>query len=1520
MASSEFDKIWQEASRRYAEISGKRLEELPRFRTADELIRNVDNQNKDYKHFREKSHGLLAVLSAAVKPIELVGNLAAGAASMAFPPSGMVFGAAMYLINAAKGVSASLDAIAGLLDVLKDFTVRLSMYERADLSKELREKLTQILTTVLEIFARSTKKIKDGFLTRFKTFGKNVLLGNDTEMQGLLGKLEKLTDAEDRLVGAETLVEVKQTHKGVETIQVSMTEQTMAMQGLQITQHDTLSGIGQIMGAMEEAKTVAKEEKDLKHLEALKTMLAPSGNPPERIDQIRREQVPGSGDWIRQEEVLVSWIETGDKPVLWISGNPGSGKSFLMYNIIQHLTDLGQSSTSSVSEDSSVAFAFFRDNNDLTRSVQQALRDIAYQLTQNDPGYAKYLATACHGNAEIGSIRTAWKVLFANYWLKPSENEGTAYILLDGLDEAFNEDRLTLFELLKDVLEAGSDSRLKIAMLGRPQVIYDIIDNLEEEPPSILIDATKNGGDIAHYVEASIKKKRALSKVSKKLQATIVETLTSKAGGMFMWVKLMVEELNRKAQRSRESDVEKALNEAPKGLTEMLKHVLEGYSSSLSEAEASDLNDMLMWVALAQRPLFLGELDSVLRLKSDEGQGVIDLEGQLRKSYASLFTLTRDDGLSTAELLAPKRGEDEDEDIEDAVTGAEQEDGADDLDYPTEFDSNPRTTTVSFSHASISDFFRNPKHGKVAQAECPPIGVDFELAKIVMVKTSLALIVDETLVARMKDSVSLRPYGALQWLDYVKQADRNVATPEEQLEIGKNMADVLHDPKHHPTWTGLRGWNLWREDLSAATIPWLKHSEVINSTTAERADWIRALESEKSLEAFAPALKYMSERWLAPGTLWWSHTVVPKIIFVWRTRKDGGTYEDTGADLTVEQIVETAEWASLEKTAEWYRRLAMSCRDYNHYDEARTYFEKCLEVDSSLWLAQAGIAVMLKAKGDYQESIDLDEKHLEVIAADTTRDEAYKNSAGRQPAYRRMGDCYWALSQGMNNDFTAETYEIDRKAIKYYQLSLKLLSTDYDAVMLCIRFWDGVADLGLPYGKSDEELGNKKSSESVELPTSQECYEEVMNLLHDLNDTQRKDDPANTDLTYFLWLWKYEQDDCFDMMARAAKAMGELEWLQGRYRDAIAAAKKKLQPVVAACLNLCLATLYFAYGDEEHKALRIWETIGTESAVNTKAETDIMYARRGALNRLGWYCIIKASEDEHHSTKWIGKMERILARQQGRRGMAAVMQDSMPPSDIALYIAAWYRQTGRTEEARELAKPHIKDAIVILSDDDPSNDYEGYWNLSEALVAVGDEANAIAIMHALRPMRDGVAVLASDPPEEDEEDGESENEAGDVTTDNAKVATSETAPGDAVTSETTTTEAVATDAESDEDAAGDAQNEGDADAAASDDDDSDSDSDSDDDAGWTCDGPCDRGFPYFDGAFMCRLDGTQLCDLCYALLHSDEGLPVRICSKKHDFLKVPELTTRFKEGEIVVDGVVKGVEEWKAGLKRSYGI
>lgn len=71
--------------------------------------------------------------------------------------------------------------------------------------------------------------------------------------------------------------------------------------------------------------------------------------------------------------------------------------------------------------------------------------------------------------------------------------------------------------------------------------------------------------------------------------------------------------------------------------------------------DAEDLNDMLMWVTLAKRPLSLDELDAMLRLKYLDGEGVLNLEGKLLIQFANVFTLTREDTLTTADLQAQRK-------------------------------------------------------------------------------------------------------------------------------------------------------------------------------------------------------------------------------------------------------------------------------------------------------------------------------------------------------------------------------------------------------------------------------------------------------------------------------------------------------------------------------------------------------------------------------------------------------------------------------------------------------------------------------------------------------------------------------------------------------------------------------------------------------------------------------------------------------------------------------------------------
>jgi hypothetical protein len=180
----------------------------------------------------------------------------------------------------------------------------------------------------------------------------------------------------------------------------------------------------------------------------------------------------------------------------------------------------------------SVAFFFFKDNDPETRSFEQALKDAAYQISQNDPAYAKYIALTCDSAQEVQSLQSIWRTMFANYFLKENNAEGSVYLVLDGIDESLPESRKQFLELTKDLQEAR-DARIQIAMLGRPQLIEEFEEVADMgRVPTIYVTALNNSEDIVTYIQNSIRKSASLKRAPKSLQAEIVEKLSSGAQGM----------------------------------------------------------------------------------------------------------------------------------------------------------------------------------------------------------------------------------------------------------------------------------------------------------------------------------------------------------------------------------------------------------------------------------------------------------------------------------------------------------------------------------------------------------------------------------------------------------------------------------------------------------------------------------------------------------------------------------------------------------------------------------------------------------------------------------------------------------------------------------------------------------------------------------------------------------------------------------------------------------------------------
>jgi len=80
---SQFGNLWKDALDQYAATSGKRLEDvdIPKPSTVQNLLTEIDTRHKHFSDFRKSRERLFHALDMALKPIELISNMAAGVAS-----------------------------------------------------------------------------------------------------------------------------------------------------------------------------------------------------------------------------------------------------------------------------------------------------------------------------------------------------------------------------------------------------------------------------------------------------------------------------------------------------------------------------------------------------------------------------------------------------------------------------------------------------------------------------------------------------------------------------------------------------------------------------------------------------------------------------------------------------------------------------------------------------------------------------------------------------------------------------------------------------------------------------------------------------------------------------------------------------------------------------------------------------------------------------------------------------------------------------------------------------------------------------------------------------------------------------------------------------------------------------------------------------------------------------------------------------------------------------------------------
>lgn len=827
---------------------------------------------------------------------------------------------------------------------------------------------------------------------------------------------------------------------------------------------------------------------------------------------------------------------------------------------------------------------------------------------------------------------------------------------------------------------------------------------LEQPVPTIHVNSSKNFQDIATYVQKSIRKSRAISRVPKPQRLEIEKALTEKAQGMFLWVDLMLTELSGK---TRASSMLESLHKAPKGLDEMLQHVLETFSARLNEEEAANLNIILALVACADTPVRLIELDQVLKIESQAGDGMLGLEVTLRTQYASLFVLNRDDGLTTADLAGRKGTFTQPQ--------AGDSDGDSDSSCKQEFDSDMYRTTVVFCHASIRDYLRNPDYGKVAWGnDFIPIGVDIIQARVNTLKTFLLSIAGLDSFTSYSMSM-VRGYALYEWVDQLRHVCNHLnkidrREKQEMLILLCRMLKCVDLKMFHTYAAPDPVVDFINHETIDLIISLFSDQECINTVDDSDAQkWIRACVLEPA-QLFVPLGREAASKWLIDS---WNPESCMRIVWAVVILLNGDDLNDLGTKPSVDTVLTVARWAQFEENARWHHRVGICFGFLEHFDAAIEHLKASLEL-KPIWGAKKDLAEIYGLQGKLEDSIQL---MIECEARGTlilTENNGEKITDTEKVETRDLSEV--------------------RKVLGLVYIQLGDYTNAIHWLMSCIDLW--------VYNDTC-----RAALMAIRLLIASHCppHEKIMQTLKNID---REVSSYRDDSFLFRFMNNIKDWSNWDnkqvplICAVSAKNTNDLQWLESRYKDAITERKVYQDGVNAMCFEESLAHLYDRFLGEEDKAVLIWKSIAALHRVPGSLEYETFCsARNCAVASYAYWLLNTAMKMGGDSQALIvQELESLCDNELKFLSSNDTLSDVQP----AIYMGVWHKINGREDKARSYFRPYVRRALSLRDIGIRGVVMSVYRVLGHLFAMIGEDEDAITVIqhvHSPFTLRDGTSAL-----------------------------------------------------------------------------------------------------------------------------------------------------------------------------------
>ena len=300
-----------------------------------------------------------------------------------------------------------------------------------------------------------------------------------------------------------------------------------------------------------------------------------------------RARLQGTCDWITSHDVFERWIKPGclttQDRLLVILGKHGCGKSVLASSIFVRLEK----------EDQHTLFFAFSSSDGSRQTSENLVRTLLWQLlheTTNKESMDTVHHLRSDGQPTVSGLWDAFGCIASSLAMP-------VYCIIDGIDECIDFNH-TMFIKIMHIL--GTYPNLRILQIGRPHIIQAHSDN----PDFGAIDITSAllKPDIEAFINDEITKSDILS--LPELREGVFKTLKDKSDGMFLWVRLIVDDLRKSSSKS---EFKERLQNLPRGLEKAYQLVFLRLSQKLDKFDLRLAQNILAFTIILCRPLRFDE-------------------------------------------------------------------------------------------------------------------------------------------------------------------------------------------------------------------------------------------------------------------------------------------------------------------------------------------------------------------------------------------------------------------------------------------------------------------------------------------------------------------------------------------------------------------------------------------------------------------------------------------------------------------------------------------------------------------------------------------------------------------------------------------------------------------------------------------------------------------------------------------------------------------------------------------------